>query len=304
MVSERPLIGGDALKSAASAYINTMQKKIDAEQNGLFSVFDKWITRVLTLLQKLDPARSWEDSMQDVIAQAPEQSAAFAADFQRLRHFLDRWVQGRFVDYAQRAKDRVHYPYRNGAEFGDDVFLACQGMQKLMQWRGMPLMKTAFDYALYPLLLQELKPRTIFEIGSGSGASAIWLADQMKALDLPCQIHSVDIFLAKPTHPQVAFYQGDCNQPDRLFNVELLKSSPHPWLVIEDAHHNVAAVLEYMHGFMQRGDYLVVEDSEVKRDDLMQFTTAHADYKVDTQFTDAFGRNATCAADSIFIRTQ
>ena len=53
------------------------------------------------------------------------------------------------------------------------------------------------------------------------------------------------------------------------------------------------------------GDYLVVEDSDVKRDDIRTFVTAHpGGYLVDTRFTDNFGRNATCAADSIFVRTD
>ena len=89
-----------------------------------------------------------------------------------------------------------------------------------------------------------------------------------------------------------------------MFAPELLRSAPHPWLVVEDAHHNVAAVLERFHAFLKSGDYLVVEDSDVKRDALRNFVGAHpGDYLVDTRFTDYFGRNATCAADSIFVKT-
>ena len=52
---------------------------------------------------------------------------------------------------------------------------------------------------------------------------------------------------------------------------------------------------------MQPGDYLVVEDSDVKRETLRAFTSRHpGEYLIDTRFTDYFGRNATCAADSIF----
>jgi hypothetical protein len=54
---------------------------------------------------------------------------------------------------------------------------------------------------------------------------------------------------------------------------------------------------------MQPGDYLVVEDSDVKRETLREFVGRHAgEYLVDTRFTDYFGRNATCAADAIFVR--
>jgi cephalosporin hydroxylase len=103
----------------------------------------------------------------------------------------------------------------------------------------------------------------------------------------------------------VSFYQGDCQVPDRLFDPDLLAVEPHPWLVVEDAHHNVGGVLEQFHKYLSPGDYLVVEDSDIKRPALRSFLGAHAgDYLVDTRFTDNFGRNATSAGDSIFVRTK
>ena len=46
------------------------------------------------------------------------------------------------------------------------------------------------------------------------------------------------------------------------------------------------------------------EDSDVKRDVLRRFLAAYPDcYLVDTQYTDYFGRNATCANDSFLVRT-
>src|SRR5262249_51663024 len=80
-------------------------------------------------------------------------------------------------------------------------------------WRGLPLFKTAFDFAIYPQLLQELRPRTILEIGSGSGASALWLADLAPTLGLDAVVHSVDIPPATAEHAGVRFYRGDCRDP-------------------------------------------------------------------------------------------
>ena len=158
---------------------------------------------------------------------------------------------------------------------------------------------------MYPALIAELRPATIFEVGSGLGASAVWFADNLALCSIAGHVHSVDLVKVAIEHPNVGFYQGDCSEPVRLFDAELLRSAPHPWLVVEDAHHNVAGVLEHFHQFLQPGDYLVVEDSDVKRDALRQFLGAHpGGYLVDTHFTDYFGRNATCAADSIFVRVK
>jgi cephalosporin hydroxylase len=183
--------------------------------------------------------------------------------------------------------------------------LTSQGAPSLLRWRGRPLMKTVFDFAMYPALIEELRPRTVFEIGSGLGASAIWFADNLALCGIDGRVHSVDRVKVEAQHPGVVFHQGDCSDPQRLFDSDLLRSEPHPWLVVEDAHHNVAAVIERMHQCLLPGDYLVIEDSEVKREALRKFIGDHpGHYLVDTRFTDYFGRNATCAGDSIFVRTK
>ena len=299
------LIAGDALKAAALKYLEEMRPKIEREQNGLHSIFDSWFTRVLTRLVSFDPTRSWEDSVRETALRSPAEGQSLQWDLHRLRLFLDRWTQGRLVEYARREQSQVHYHPRFGTEFGVDVFLTCQGAPSLMNWRGTPLMKNVFDFAMYPMLLAEIRPRTVLEIGSGMGASAAWFAHNLAACGIEGRVHSVDRVKPLAEHPGVTFRQGDCSQPDRLFGADLLRAEPHPWLVVEDAHYNVGAVLEHFHSFLTPGDYLVVEDSDVKREIIRTFIAAHpGGYLVDTRFTDYFGRNATCAANSIFVRTK
>ncbi len=191
----------------------------------------------------------------------------------RLRLFLDRWQQGRFVEFSQRERSGVHYHPRFGTEFGIDVLLTCQGAPSLMRWRGMPLMKNVFDFAMYPVLIAELRPRTVFEdrlrpgrqrhlVRRQSGDSAASTAGSIRSIWSRSRANiraSTSIRAIAPI-------------PQRLFDPDLLRSAPHPWLVVEDAHHNVAAVLEQFHEFLVPGDYLVVEDSDVKREALRKFS--------------------------------
>jgi cephalosporin hydroxylase len=303
MPERRDLIAGDALKAAALQYSGEMRARIRNEQGGLLSIFDGWFTRVVARLLQFDPTRFWEDSVRDYATQSP-QGRDLQWDLMRLRLFLDRRQQGRFVEFSERERAGAFYQPRFGTEFGVDVQLTCQGAPSLIHWRGTAMMKNVFDFAMYPALIGELRPRTVFEIGSGLGASATWFADTMTFCGAPGHVHSVDLTKAKLDHPQVSFYQGDCTDPERLFDPALLRAAPHPWLVVEDAHQNVVGVLAHVHEFLVSGDYLVVEDTDVKREAIRAFIGAHAgDYLVDTKFTDNFGRNATCAADSIFIRT-
>ncbi|MGE3622829.1 MAG: CmcI family methyltransferase [Bdellovibrionales bacterium] len=299
------LMGGDALKQAAQAEMLKIRDKIDNRQNGFVGVFDKWFLRVMARFSAFDSARSWEESVQQEMKASPADANNLIWDFSRLQLYLDRQAQGRFVDYGRRTESGAHYTRRYGMEFGADVLLTAQGAPRLMEWRGVPLMKTVFDYAIYPMLLAELRPATIFEIGSGLGASAMWLADHLALFGIEGRVHSADLHPPACAHDRVAFRRGDCAAPPTLFDLQVMIDAPRPWLVIEDAHHNVLNVLDHFHDFLKPGDYLVVEDSEVKRDDLRVFMEAHAGlYMVDTWFTDYFGRNATCAGDSIFRRVR
>src|SRR5487761_720448 len=236
------LIYGDALKAAALDYSSEMRARVQDEQGGLLSGFDGWFTRVIARLLQFDPDCFWEDSVGEYAAQSP-QGQVLQWDLLRLRQFLDRWRQGRFVPFCEREKSAAFYHPRFGTEFGVDVQLTCQGAPALMRWRGTPLMKNVFDFAMYPALIAELRPRTVFEIGSGLGASAVWFADLMTSCGVDGRVHSVDLVRSRIEHPRVTFHQGDCADPQGLFDSNLLRLQPHPWLIVEDAHHNVAAVL-------------------------------------------------------------
>jgi cephalosporin hydroxylase len=304
MIDAAELISGDLLKAATVKFLSETKARVKQEQKGLLGIFDSWFARVIKALISLDRGRPWEESVRELASRSSAQGQGLQWDLQRLRLFLDRWQQGRFVEYAERERSAAHYHPRYGTEFGIDVLLTSQGAPTLMRWRGTPLLKTVFDFAIYPALIAELRPRTVFEIGSGLGGSAVWFADNMALCGVDGRVHSVDLVKVETQHQGVSFYQGDCGDPERLFLPELLRSEPHPWLVVEDAHHNVGAVMQRLHEFLLPGDYLVIEDSEVKHDVIREFLAAHPGcYLVDTRFTDYFGRNATCAGDSIFVRT-
>ena len=117
--------------------------------------------------------------------------------------------------------------------------------------------------------------------------------------------HVVSLDLQKPevAHERVRFIAGDCERIAEAFPDMELAGMPHPWVVIEDAHVNVIGVLRHLHPHLKSGDYLVVEDSAIKGDDLARFDAeCPGCYQVDTLFTDYFGHNATACPDSILRR--
>jgi cephalosporin hydroxylase len=177
------------------------------------------------------------------------------------------------------------------------------------QYRGLPCLKNPFDLALYTLLLFQLAPKTIIEIGSAAGGSASWFSDQTKLLGLQTQILSFDIAPPKDLHVErVTFLRADVYDLKDSLLPSLLADCPRPLLVIEDGPHTYLAcksALNFLHPFMREGDYVVIEDGIVHELDLSEYkdgpnralaehVTKYSDkVSVDRSFCDYYGQNFT-----------
>jgi cephalosporin hydroxylase len=216
--------------------------------------------------------------------------------------YLTQKSQGRFVEYRERVK-RGPEPGSSACGIAYFDLIQSQGTFECMQWKGLPLFKTVYDFSIYTMMLWRIRPRTIIELGSGTGASALWLADLATTFGFNSVIYSVDLVRPDLRHDSIRFIEGDCREIDRVFDAGLLQDLDHPLIFIEDAHVNVLGVLTHFHPYMSVHDYIVVEDSAGKQDDIGRFLLQTPRcYKVDTYYTDFFGRNATCAQDSFLVR--
>lgn len=179
------------------------------------------------------------------------------------------------------------------------------------KYRGVGCLKSPFDMVLYLQLFSKQAPRTVFEIGTRFGGSALWFADMMDNHGVPGNVITVDI---KPPEGmadhRIKFLGGDAKELGGALDGELLQS-PHPWLVVEDSSHmypESAAVLDFFHPHLTSGDYIVVEDGVVAFMDpakygkyesgpvraVEDFLSKHPDeYEVDLDQCDHFGRNVT-----------
>lgn len=294
---------GPRLKQAVAAFFTEMKQRLKRDQGGVPTFNDNFHLYLERELAKLPPDQPWEAGIRRV----PGQHGQWL-QFQllRLQCLLARRGEGRLQSYASRRAfmqsqeaQAAHLP-KTGSEIPYDQSNMSQGATECLSWRGQPLFKTAYDFSLYPMLLWELQPKAIVEIGSGTGASARWMADLLRCFGLDCEILSLDIAKPELEVPGVTFLQGDCNAIEAALPDDRLAALPHPWLAIEDAHENVVGVVRHLDRFMEAGDYLIVEDSEMKGEELATlFADPYFAFRVDSRYTDFFGRNATCAPDSI-----
>ena len=180
-------------------------------------------------------------------------------------------------------------------------------------YRGVPFQKSPFDIALYLQLFSHQPPRTVIEIGTKFGGSALWFADTLTAHGCSdARVISVDIDpVSTVVDARIMFLKGDAKRLGEALPDSLLSSLPRPFLVIEDASHlyeDSLAVLEFFHPWLTQGEHLVVEDGVIahfsdgrysKLKDgpnraVRQFLAAFPGcYEVDVDLCDHFGRNVT-----------
>jgi cephalosporin hydroxylase len=208
----------------------------------------------------------------------------------------------RFMPYELRAR-RVDY-------FTQEMWEAVQSAKRRdngkagVTWRGVELRKDPWDIALYPMLIWELQPRTIIELGAAAGGGALWMADIATAFHLNTRVITVDIDLGdlQVKDPRIEYVQFDMYNIDAKPFPVAVSDLPHPWLLIEDTHKNIVRVLEYFDRHVIRGDYVIVEDTchPPTLDRLEQFMQQHGSrYGVDTHYVDNFGYNNTWNWNSI-----
>jgi len=179
------------------------------------------------------------------------------------------------------------------------------------RYRDIPMQKHPIEMALYPRLLWALKPRTIIEIGSFAGGSALWLADTLNSYGIDGRVVSVDIKPPSPSYilQNVTFLEGNTKNLAANLTADFLAALPRPWLVIEDAGHDYAgtiAVLRFFDPLLRSGEYIVVEDANVAemgvdaRLDggpgraIAEFLNDRSfDYELDIGYCDSYGRNVT-----------
>jgi cephalosporin hydroxylase len=179
-------------------------------------------------------------------------------------------------------------------------------------YRGVPCLKSPLDLVLYLQLIHRLGPRTIIEIGSKFGGSALWFADTLSAHGIDGRVVSIDLVSPERAgDARIDFRQGDVRCLDGCLPMTYLQSLKHPWLVVEDsAHHfeTTLAALDFFDRELVSGDYIVIEDGVVDQLPELQYRSfdngpnravaaflarRSADYAIDVSLCDHFGYNVT-----------
>ncbi|HEX8174956.1 MAG TPA: CmcI family methyltransferase [Pyrinomonadaceae bacterium] len=210
----------------------------------------------------------------------------------------------------------VHSSY---SEIDYELLMKIQQGTMAYRYRGLSLQKNPFDLALYLLLLEKARPRTLIEIGSYQGGSALWFADQGSILGLNLQVISIDIEPPSTVaSPSVSFLRGDAAELASVLSPSFMSGIQRPLMVVEDSSHlagTTRAVLEFFDAWLRPGEYIVIEDgilSDMRVAHLYDGGPLRAieeflekrggSYEVDRGLCDYFGRNVTWNVDGYLRR--
>ena len=172
-------------------------------------------------------------------------------------------------------------------------------------YRGVPMIKCPFDYVIYQMILNDVKPDLVIEIGTNTGGCALYLADIVEKFG--GQVHTIDI--EKRIDPRVLGqnnikYFTDGYEGYDLRNAANFKNI----LVIDDGSHQYQDVLDALKKFspiIATGSYFIVEDGiineigEERRHHggplkaIREFMKGNREFIVDRSWCDFFGVNAT-----------
>ncbi|MGC4038021.1 MAG: CmcI family methyltransferase [Chitinophagaceae bacterium] len=173
-------------------------------------------------------------------------------------------------------------------------------------YRGVKAQRSPFDYVIYQMIISEVQPDLIIEIGTNFGGGALYMADLLNNLGKG-EVHSIDISDRCPeivkTHPRIKLYHEGWDKYDLAITQKFEKI-----LVIEDSSHtyeNTLAAINLFCNVVSPGSFLIVEDGIVDRlgaskqfhggpcKAIREFLRDHKDFTVDRFYCDLFGKNAT-----------
>ena len=178
--------------------------------------------------------------------------------------------------------------------------------ERTTTYRGIVALRCPFDYVIYQMIISELRPDLVIEVGTNRGGGALYLGDLMNALGHGI-VHTIDIeSKSAPVvreHPRVRVFTEGWEGYDIVEARQFAMI-----LVIEDGSHVYEQTLGAMRKFAQLvsiGSYLIVEDGIVSELGIAEqynggplrairdFLKSNNGFVVDRHWCDFYGRNAT-----------
>jgi cephalosporin hydroxylase len=199
-------------------------------------------------------------------------------------------------------------------DFNLNVKTVFEGHHKIT-YRGVKAIKCPFDYVIYQMILFDIMPDLVIEIGSNKGGGALYIADILNILGKG-EVHAIDIAdnfdeIVKK-HPRIKTFLTGYQNYD-LNEAKLFKKI----IVIEDASHLYEDSIKCLNKFspiVSSGSYYIVEDGIIDelgmrktynggpKKAIKEFINENQNFRIDYKWCNMFGKNATFNINGYLIK--
>jgi len=191
----------------------------------------------------------------------------------------------------------------------EQVKISIQSIDKghhQVTYKGIKAIRCPFDYLIYQMIICEVMPDLIIEVGTNIGGGALYMADLLDSLGKGI-IHTIDIVdMVNPIvkdHERIKFFFDGWDN----YDIGLTKGFD-KILIIEDASHRYKdsiGILNKFSNLVSKDSYFIIEDGIINELGLenkyeggplraiREFLPVHPEYIVDRKWCDMFGKNAT-----------
>jgi cephalosporin hydroxylase len=184
-------------------------------------------------------------------------------------------------------------------------------------YRGIKAVRCPFDYLMYQMIICEVKPDLVIEIGTKIGGGTLYIADLLDILGNGV-VHTIDIIdIVDPKvkeHNRIKFFtEGWAN-----YDINITKKFK-KILIIEDASHlysDTFGALNKFYSIVSKDSYFIIEDGIINElgfekkynggplKAIREFLPNHPEYIVDRKWCNMFGKNATFNVNGYLKKIQ
>jgi cephalosporin hydroxylase len=239
-------------------------------------------------------------------------------DISLIESYIDETTPAPDYEGGRIWNDSIGIYQKKGDEIKFDIKTIEKGHHK-MEYRGVKSLKCPFDYVTYQMIVNEVKPDLIIEIGTHYGGNALYLADILTLIGNNGELHTIDIneygnVEMLDNHPRIKRFLGGFENYD-LSQVEKFKTV----LVIDDGSHvyeDVKKSIKKFKDFVTINSYFIVEDGVLSELGYSQsynggplraieeFLNENDSYVIDRRWCDFFGKNATFNTNGFLKRIK
>ncbi|KYG74812.1 cephalosporin hydroxylase [Roseivirga ehrenbergii] len=175
-------------------------------------------------------------------------------------------------------------------------------------YRGVSMLKCPFDMVNYQMIISEVKPDLLIEIGTNKGGSALYFADLLKVMGKGI-VHTIDLKQEQldtivNNCNNIHFYEGGWQ------NYEISEAQGfEKILIIDDGSHtynDVKEAFDKLNKLVAKESYYIIEDGILDQLDInkskfnggpvkaiKEILNEYPEFKMDEKWSNFYGQNAT-----------